>query len=211
MALQDFTVREAAVLTEKINFLSNSCLVNKRDLISHTLERLVILGGEQEKLESVLKKVEEAEQERSESTLNNVEETIENDSNTALLDCDDDNDSDTLLIDMDNDDDDDSDTLLLDLDNEDDDDNFNPREEEVKIENEDIYIDTACEGEAYEDPDQDVDNDSPSQTNIDETSMEKCNGCGKFFKRGRGLKIHQTRSGCLKQLQLFKSEGDSQI
>ena len=70
---------------------------------------------------------------------------------------------------------------MLDLDNEDDDDNFNPREEEVKMEKEDVssqvYMDTACEGEAYEDLDQDVDNDSPSQANIDDTSLERCNGC----------------------------------
>ena len=47
-----------------------------------------------------------------------------------------------------------------------------------------------------------------NDSNIDD--KEKCKGCGKLFKRGRGLKIHHTKSGCLKtnvpQRKISKSE-----
>ena len=42
--------------------------------------------------------------------------------------------------------------------------------------------------------------------------METCKGCGRLFKKGRGLKIHHTKSGCLKtkvqQRKIYKSEAE---
>ena len=49
-----------------------------------------------------------------------------------------------------------------------------------------------------------------NDSNIDDTNREACKGCGRLFKKGRGLKIHHTKSGCLKtkvqQRKFYKSE-----
>ena len=51
-----------------------------------------------------------------------------------------------------------------------------------------------------------------NDSNIDDTNMETCKGCGRLFKKGRGLKIHHTKSGCLKtnvpQRKIHKSEAE---
>ena len=51
-----------------------------------------------------------------------------------------------------------------------------------------------------------------NDSNIDDTNMETCKGCGRLFKKGRGLKIHHTKSGCLKtnvpQRKTHKSEAE---
>ena len=49
-----------------------------------------------------------------------------------------------------------------------------------------------------------------NDSNNDDKDKEQCKGCGRLFKRGRGLKIHHTRTGCLKtkvsQRTIHKSE-----
>ena len=48
----------------------------------------------------------------------------------------------------------------------------------------------------------------------DETELERCEVCLKYFKRGRGLKIHQTKMGCKKKLKetgLHRTSGKSEV
>ena len=48
----------------------------------------------------------------------------------------------------------------------------------------------------------------------DESELERCEVCLKYFKRGRGLKIHQTKMGCKKKLEetgLHRTSGKSEV
>ena len=48
----------------------------------------------------------------------------------------------------------------------------------------------------------------------DEAELERCEVCLKYFKRGRGLKIHQTKMGCKKKLEetgLHRTSGKSEV